>query len=384
MRLINWWEIGEEQYITLTRNYLEKLNRFIILKFGSLYKLSKILGIPAPSLYNKFADKNQSMCVSLLKNILSFLNQDFSTLDLEIESLGIRDGIKNPKFPIIITSYFSELIANGFFDGYASKSIFRYSNYDIEIRNEFITLIRMLGIGTVKINNPTNVERDIDLPDVIPKLLMSTFDIKSFYSRICRIPETIYNLTQEDELYSWFFIKAAYLDEGTITGGQIFLVRGVVNYELVEDLQKLCSIAGLRTEIKERNPKRYSLLVREESYPKLYKIFIRVMWNKCDKVEKLLRKIKKWKKIKRKQVRYKRDLKLILRLAKTNQKITNGDVMNLCNVAENTARSRLCILTFLGNLKKTKRGKVNEFTFISDELRNIPKVNDIRRLLGWR
>ena len=246
---VNWWEIGNNQNLHLNLNDIDLLNKIIIEKYGSLYIISKKLSL-GTALYNKLKYNNQGITICLLKKILSELEISFEKIGKFPIKVGKRKFIET-KFPLEIKPSLGQIFANSIFDGYADKNIMRYSNYDVQLREEFCQCVNSF-IENVKIpiNKPDNFERDIDLPSLIPQLLMSVLSVETFLGNKCRIPECFIELIKKEQKYGWYFLKGAYLDEGTISSGEVIILTGIKNKFLVEDTQKIAKMLGLSTKIR--------------------------------------------------------------------------------------------------------------------------------------
>lgn len=382
---INWWEIGDNQYIRVKDSTLSKIYREIREQHDNLSRFTKELGFKAERLHNCIKYKKQTITVQMFKIILKKLDIPFQNLNDQIISIGTRKKLTNLNFPLEIVPEYGEILSHAFFDGYADWSIFRYSNYDVQIRNQFLELTKRLKLGKINANAPDNYKQDIDLPCFIPRLLSAVFKIDNFYSDKCRIPERFLKIVKENKRFGWYFIKGAYLDEGTVTGGQIFIVRGIKNYPLAKDILKLCDLVNLKARIKLTNKDAYSIFILEESYDKLKEIFASTIFTDCKKMDRVFKKIDKLKSIKEGENKYKSDLKIILEKAKKEKYITIKDAENLCGVATEMARCRLYLLVYLGNMELIKNKRNCIFIFKKEELpKTIPKINDIRRARGWR
>ncbi len=291
--LVNWWEIGDDQYLQVSNQMLSKIYTEVKRQYGSLFSFTKSLGFKPERLYNCFKYKKQTITVGMFKIVLKKLNLPFTMLNDQIIAIGAYKKLVNLKFPLKLGPEYGELLAHAFFDGYADSYVLRYSNYDQQIRSEFLELVKRLGLGKIDANVPKNPKRDIDLPNFIPRLLSSVFNVPTFYSDKCRIPKRFFEMVKRDNLFGWYFIKGAYLDEGTVTGGQIFIVRGIKNYQLAKDTLKLCNLLRLSARIRLTNEDAYSICILKDSYDVLKETFTPIVWGECNKVNKVLRKLEK-------------------------------------------------------------------------------------------
>jgi len=266
--ILNWWELDDDLILHLEKKTLEYLRLFIENKFGSLYLLSLKFKMPVSTFYAKLLHKNQGITARVLKMLLNELNMEYNTID-SIDAIGKFKGIKKMKFPIKIKPIWGELLAHGIFDGYVSSSQIRYSNYDPTIRKEFVDLLNELPFQ-VHYNFPIKVTRDIDVNDVVAKLLMQIFEIYNFYSKKALLSEKFFKMVKKNNLFGWYFLKGAFLDEGTITGGQIFIVRGIANERLAKQMVQLCEILNLNSFIRIHENKYYSVGIYSESFNVFY------------------------------------------------------------------------------------------------------------------
>jgi hypothetical protein len=388
--LLNWWEIGDNQFLHLTEEALSWIEMKIQKKFGSLHKLSKKLNLRYTTLYYKFNQKPQGIKVKLLKQVLHTLEMPLDSINKGINSVGIRKSIKQINFPVELTPRFGQLLAHGFFDGYVDTSIFKYSNYNPQIRIEFVELIKRLNLGKVKVNKPENFERDINLPDSICKLLTEVFKVTTYKSKECRTPKKFLKIVEQDKMFGYFFIKGAYLDEGTISGKQIWIVRGIHNEKLAKDIVELCKLIDLRV----KGPKitgkwhginEYSVLVPEESYKKFKKILTVTKITTCNKINKAIQKIEKCIRTRKRENKYKDDIKIIINKTRQQKYITTRDIMRSCGISSDQALCRLYLLVHTKNLNVIKiKGKCLYYVKNGVLPKKLPRINDIRRARGWR
>lgn len=131
-------------------------------------------------------------------------------------------------------------------------------------------------------NAPKNFTRDIDLPAIIPRLLIKFFNARTFYSSSCRIPNSLFRLAKQNNDYGFYFLKGAYLDEGSISGGQLWIVRSIKNKPLARDIVKLCGILDIKCRLKLSSKKLngYSVGVKKESFDVFFNNIQRLFWNK--------------------------------------------------------------------------------------------------------
>ena len=388
--LINWWEIGDNQFLHLTKEVLSQIERETQKKFGSLRKFSKELNLPYTTLYSKFKEKPQGIRVRVLKQVLHILEIPLNVINNEIKNIGIQKSIKQIKFPVELSPKFGQLLAHGFFDGYVDSSIFRYSCFDPQLREEFTQLIEKLNFGRIKVNKPENCKRDIDLSDSICKFLSEVFGVSTYKSKECRIPKNFLEIVKCNKMFGYFFVKGAYLDEGTISGKQIWLVRGIHNEKMAEDLVELCKLIRLRV----KGPKitgkwheidEYSVLIPEESYQKFEKIFMMTKITTCNKITRVIKKIENCIKTRKEENKYKDDLRIIIEKAKQKEYVTIVDTMNLCEITQHQALYRLYLLVRTENLFLVKQKGKSLFYFKKFSLPStVPRINDIRREKGWR
>jgi len=384
--LIDWWEIGDEQNLRINPKELDLLYKIIIKKYRSLYNFTKNLPYSSGSLYTKLKYKGQGITVALLKKILY-------KLDIPLEKIGnlpIKVGKRKlieAKFPIEIDPPLGQVLANAFFDGYADDYIMRYSNYDPEIRREFrLSITNAIKGAKVPINKPENIERDIDLPVFIPKLLKSLWRVSTFLGDKCRIPKQFIQLVKQEKKWGWYFLKGAYLDEGTISGGEVLILTGIKNRLLVEDTQKLAKILGLSTKIREKKARKgyYELKLKASSVEKFYKNISNLYFTKVGKWKRVSEILKRQKILKKRLQKIKEDYKKILRVCRKKGKITISEIKKICGLPESTAYFRVNLLVYTQNLEKRNERK-NEYICKNEKLPSpLPTINEMRRRFGWR
>ncbi|MDI6884506.1 MAG: hypothetical protein QMD00_05240 [Hadesarchaea archaeon] len=385
---MNWWEIGENQFVHLTPLACKIIEKRARNKYGSLIRLGKEIGV-GTLLYSKFRYEKQGIRSLLLKTILDKLELPPEQLNKHVYAIGFNKRIKSMRFPVTLEPAFGELLAHVLFDGYADTSILRYSNYDVEIREEFIELIRQLKLGQTRVNAPENFRRDIDLPECFPKLLSAIFGIHEFHSDIARIPDKFYELVKEEPLFGWYFIKGAFLDEGSLTGGQIWLLRGVTNKALIDGTMKICELVNVKvgTMITNRNyfPMGHSLYIRRSSYGFFNEILQKTMWRSCKKVRKVFDKVKRQRKFQEREKKVAVDCERIIEMVKREGYITLSVVKRICKVSDNSALARLLMLSLLGVLIRQRVGREIRYYLAKRDLpENLPSLNAIRRKVGWR
>ena len=377
---INWWDIGKNQNLHLSRTELTFLVQKALDNYGSLHELGKEIGHPT-GIYSKLKYCNQGITVNLLMKILDSLEVQYSEICKEPTLVGLH-RFAQIKFPFMLSPVFGQILAHTFFDGYADDYIFRYSNYDRQIRKEFVASISKCL--KIELNIPKNVVNDIDVPVFLPRFLKSYFEINSFKGGECRIPKRFIELVAVNSDFGWFFLKGAFLDEGTISGKQIWIVRGIKNRPLAEGLVKLSNILGLHTEIKETKLGYYSVKLLNQSYSAFYhkidnKFFVNV--DKWGRIRKKISSFKKYKSIKQKSYI---DCKNILSLAKQKGNITLKNVCANLNMSKSSCYFKLNCLVYFGNLGVVKVGKENIYVFQNDVANSEININEIRRNYNWR
>jgi hypothetical protein len=282
---VDWWELDDNEILLLNDQTIDFLLSEIKRKYRSLNWFRRKLNI-GMEIYHSLKYKNQGISVSHLKKILKELKLTFDIINENVVGIGKYKSLKNTKFPIKISPYWGELLAHSFFDGYADKFVMRYSNYDANNRKEFVLLVKRIFGNNIAINKPDNYERNIDLPPTVPRLLSKFFGIKVFYSKRCRISKKFFDLVKEDNRIGYYFLKGAFIDEGSITGGQIFIVRGIKNRKLAKDVEKLSKLLELNTGIKKSNKKLfgYSVVLYRDSWESFYEIIKTITWNHNHKI----------------------------------------------------------------------------------------------------
>lgn len=378
---INWWTIGDSQNLTLDNEELDFIKEKIEEKFGSLDRLGKELSVDT-ALYNKFEYKTQGISVILLKKILKKIGMPYHKIGNKPIKVGRYNHVVL-KFPIRFNPEYGEILAHAFFDGYADNYSYRYSNYDPNTREEFLSIVRKAIDGEITVNKPTDITRDIDLPSFVPKLLKSIFCVKTFYSDKCSIPMRFFNLVRKNKLLGWYFLKGAYIDEGTTTGCQIWIVRGIKNKKLATDVCRLADLLGISTKIKlVKSDYYYGVVLANESCEKFYKKVSVLTEKKPKKWVALKGKIEKSRIYQKRKNKVIDDCKKILSMV-SKRDITMGDIQNICDIPPSTAFFRVYLLIFNGNVGKRKKGKKNIYFLISKDLSNLPNQNEMRREFGW-
>jgi len=214
---IEWFELYDNTWVHIEDSFHTALKE----KVKTIYtkrSFDKRIGISG-AYYTK-----TRMRAGLLKSVLVAVGTEIKGASDKITHLGRNKTLPVAGLPFRISPIWAELLAHAFFDGYADEHSMRYSNYDPEIRKEIGSMSEKIGI--MGVNVPVNHKNDIGLPEVVPKMLMSIFHTYCFGSKTCRIPKILFGLASRNDLFGWYFIKGAFLDEGTLTSGQIWIVRG--------------------------------------------------------------------------------------------------------------------------------------------------------------
>jgi len=386
MMITNWWEIGDNQNLWVNPKEFDVLVSIILNKYGSLSMFAEKLMIPRSTFYNKLKYKNQGITVSLLKRILCELNIPFQEMCKFPINIGKYKLVK-AKFPIEIKPSLGQVFANSLFDGYADRYIMRYSNYDPEIREEFCRgVINFIKGVNIPINIPKNFERDIDLPTFVPQLLQSILSVDTFLGDKCRIPKPFFEIVKKEENFGWYFLKGAYLDEGTISSNEILILTGIKNKPLVEDAQKIAKILGLLTKIRSKRsrPGYYELKLSAISTEKFYENVSNLFFTQVAKWDSVGEIIGKRKVVEERKKRIKEECENILKACKEKGKLTFSEIRQNCKLPESTLYFRLQLLVYNGNLYKKRNGKRSEYIFKSNKLSPLPTINIMRRRFGWR
>jgi len=290
---INWWNFDDDEILLLEKDYSDFIIKQINIKYKNINTFRLKLNI-GREIYQSLKYKKQGINNLHLRKILEDLGMGFSSLNDKFAGIG---KFKNAKFnfPIKINPFWACLLSHSFFDGYADKYIMRYSNYDMDNRKEFSNLIEKLFGNDLIFNNPKNYTRDIDLPAIVPRLLMKFFDVKTFYSDKCRIPKPLFELTKINNEYGFYFLKGAYIDEGSVSGGQIWIVRGIKNKPLANDVIKLCRILDIECRLKFSSKALggYSVGVKAKSFDTFFDNLEIMVWNKNKKISRLEELIKR-------------------------------------------------------------------------------------------
>lgn len=335
-------------------------------------------------IYGRFSAKNPRIKVYLLKKILTELHVPLSHASHGIIALGRHRPLSKVVFPYKIAPAWGELLSHAFFDGYADEHSLRYSNYDLDIRREFLCLSKQLSISGISI--PKNYKNDITVPEAVPKLLNSIFAVENFYSKECRIPKRLFEMANKNPLFGWYFLKGAFLDEGTLTGGQIWIVRGLANKKLAMDLSDLCDLLGLKTRIQETQKNYgYSVGLRNESYEKFYANVMKLTRFNCKKILKLKDKLHAHHEARARVTKIDSDCRKIINYLNTHPFVQTSQIKKLCGVSDLPALVRLKLLLRTKNIKSVGTGKCTQYILISGELPcELPGVNEVRRSCGWR
>ena len=288
MILINWWLLNKDEILHLSETFIKIITKKIKTKSKNFNKFRIKIGL-GREIYQSLVYRKQGISVKALVKILQELDIPLKNASKEIIAIGRYKCAQNLKFPISVTPQWAELLAHAFFDGYADKYIMKYSNYDANTRKEFVDLVRNIFDEKVRINCPKSYLRDINLPSIVPRLLTKFFNVQTFYSKKCRIPTQIFQLTKSDKKFGYYFLKGAFIDEGSITGGQIWIVRGIGNKFLADDIVKLCSILGIKTRVQRsiKNKEYFSVGVCSESFERFYTNVRDLFFNKNYKLSKI-------------------------------------------------------------------------------------------------
>jgi hypothetical protein len=249
---IDWWNLRSRQKVHIDGHALDLIQEALKRKDLSCY--SVVRKFDNVNLYSFFKGPNKgSIARSTLMLLCFWVGVDIENITGHILSIGKRRRYVGANFPLTVTPVWASLLGHSFFDGYTDRYMIRYSQYEEVHRNEYVSdVVKIFGKG-MPINIPDNYERDIDLPQTAEELLLLAFNAQNTYSKECRIPPVLFRLTCKDPMYGWYFLKAAFIDEGTVCGGSLHVVRGVRNKGLAEDIQKLCDCLRIETKVSVSN-----------------------------------------------------------------------------------------------------------------------------------
>lgn len=378
---INWYNIGNDQNLHLSTSELKYIEDKIESKFGSLLKLGRKLNA-GTSIYTKIKYKEQGITAKFLKEILDALKMPYNEIGKQPVKIG-RYNYVCLKFPFDLDPKYGQILSHAFFDGYCDNYVLRYSNYSNDIREEFCLIVN--SIINVKVHNPDNVKLYINLPVFVPRFLKNVFRVTDFHGSTCRIPSAFFGMVKKNPKFGWYFLKGAYIDEGTISGKQIWIARGIKNKVLAQNIVRLSRLLSLNTELKEVQKGYFGVKLAERDYLKFHsnidELFI---FKKVAKWQKLSDKIHKWLKYKEKEKKLIEDCKKIITCVKKTGQLTTKEISEICKIPPSTAFFRAHFLIFNGNLEKKRIGKKNIYLFNNEEISNIPNQNDMRRFFGWR
>lgn len=378
---MDWFELNCNSVLNLRPEFV-----FLIFRTLKCYhtfnSFDCSIGISGLSI--RFKSGQTKIRVVTLKKVLRELKIPFYKASSNISSLGRNDSIRNTRFPFIIRPLWGALLAHSFFDGYADEFTLRYSNYDLDIRKEFVNLTKEARISGV--NCPDNFRNDINVSGTVSRMLKVIFNVNSFYSKECRLSERFFNIVKKCNLFGWYFLKGAFLDEGSLTSGQIWIVRGITNRSLAFDLVRLCGMLGLKTRIQETyKDYAYSVGLHHQSFVLFYLYVNRLTKYKGKKMLKLKKRIRIHVLKKKHQAKISSDFRLILNYLATHSSISTSEISKLCRVSDLPALLRAKLLLKNRNIKNVGVGKFSRYILISRKAL-MPKLNLnlVRRELGWR
>ncbi|MBN2067255.1 MAG: hypothetical protein JW744_02195, partial [Candidatus Diapherotrites archaeon] len=292
------------------------------------------------------------------------------------------------KFPLSFSPIYGQILGHAFFDGYCDASILRYSNYDKQIRTEFCSSVEK-ALNGLKINLPKTPKQDINLPVFAVRLLRNIFAVKEFYGSTCRLPKSFFSLVRKNNLFGWYFLKAAYLDEGTITGHGVWIVRSLKNKGLCKDIVALSNILNLSVDLKQTNKEAYSVRVKKDSLISFFNNVSKlILVGGLSKWAKVADKVLLWQNYENscnlRKIRVVKDCINILNCMKKAPFLTTSDVQSVCNLPSSTAFFRMHLLISTGNVSKQFLNGKNIYYLKDGDLSNLISMNEMRRSYGWR
>ncbi len=377
---VQWWEIGDTQNLHLSGKDLDLIVSEMRDKHFSPLQFGKIIGC-GTGIYSKLIYRSQGITVALLKKMLDPLEIKYSAVCRDKVLIG-KSKFAELVFPFELNPVFGELLANSFFDGYCDNYIFRYSNYDKQIRKEFVLAVS--ECVKIDLNAPKNIKLYIDSPVFLACFLKNYFKVGSFLGKACRIPVLFSDIIRMNPEFGWYFLKGAFLDEGSISGRQLWVVRGIKNKPMAQDLVELCAFFGISSEIKETKKNYFSVKICKNSYQIFTKNISTKFFNPVGKWEKVVEKTRLFEKSLAPKIKLYSDCKSILILAEEKKRLFLREVMAHFFMSESAAYARIKLLCYTGNLTKIGVGKKTSYLHVSSILPKEIVLNDMRRKYNWR
>ncbi len=255
---IHLWESYNPKKISvdINQDFKEELSKNIK---NNVYGFAKKLNITPARLYDYFIYQNSPIPLIILINLCKLHNVSIIEMEKNITmykqmSVPNKNAIRNPKLPIRSTPYFTSIIAHLFFDGSVprdGKGTY-YNQKNKLIMKDFINKAReVFGDIQYSIKKDHRMVLKCRFPRIVGEICKQVYEISSFGTFDARVSDKLFKLSKEHKIA---FILTAILDEGSIAydGTMMF---GVNNPKLCNDVRRLCSEIGLKTN-KIRNKKK--------------------------------------------------------------------------------------------------------------------------------
>jgi|ETNmetMinimDraft_16_1059900.scaffolds.fasta_scaffold29463_2 hypothetical protein len=257
---IGVWNLGERTNVRLAPRFLEYLNQKIKSTCGSKRRFHKKLSYTMP--FPTFKDKMKkgyryTINLELLLEICSRLKIPRTHLQDNIMGYKTRGGqneITSPILPIKITPIFDMLLAHHIGDGTVinpekgRRPYFGYRQFDKTYQQLYIRKIESV-FGKINYNNNYTENESttrIYSPVACSELMFKAYglNIRSFLSKTARIPEQVFNNSNEHGLA---FLIGMIIDDGHVDSTNI--VIRLKNRLLIEDLGRLCDKLGFKNTV---------------------------------------------------------------------------------------------------------------------------------------
>lgn len=200
-----------ETYINVSLNFKNKIYKLAIKKFGSLYKLSKILNEPANTLYSFLLEKDKCPLRTFLKLIDHFQIKNYLSEIRWIGGKKLTSGIKNPKIPFNFNTE-----AGGTFIAAVLGDGMIFQSFEVGYKNSSPLMLKIVKKASNKLFGRVKVRETKDFiifPSIIGRIL-KLFGMKPGRKTVSdpHIPTFILNGNEKCKIG---FLKQISDDEGS-------------------------------------------------------------------------------------------------------------------------------------------------------------------------
>ncbi len=270
---IHYWQLPEDIFVSLKRDFHEKLCYIIQVKLKCKYKNCFQYILDCKDYHSKrLFNQEIRLTIKELNQLIEFSDISKEEVEENIGTIGNQeDGtiIKNPKLPFNLKDLFyvaPHLIFDGSFRFKRGNYFYSYEETLTEYHKKRLNIF-----GEVPINLMEK-ENQLYFSYTIAYLTIKILEINSFNSKLCILSEKFKKLAKENKFLTDEIVKALIIDESDINEK----VRiELSNKKLVEDLHEIFSIYYKLNKIASRTRK---INIKEKG--KIYN-YISTVWKFC-------------------------------------------------------------------------------------------------------